>query len=139
LQKDKTELTKNIGNNNSTKSNRISSTTTIANAASITRAISYTDHDIAAAIRQKQEVQRKQLILEGVDIILSLYVAAGQQRIFPRTIMTRCTKGQSSSIAKSRSYTGLKLQIIKIVESMPIQHFYQRQKNTITTFMENNH
>jgi len=93
LQKDKTELTKNIGNNNnSTKSNRISSITTIANAASITRAIPYTGHDNAA--QQMQEQQRKQLVLEGVDIILSILIAAGQQRIFPRTIMTRFTKGQ---------------------------------------------
>jgi Primase X len=38
--------------------------------------------------------QRKQLVLEGIELILSLFVVVGQQRLFPRTIMTRHTKGQ---------------------------------------------
>lgn len=37
--------------------------------------------------------QRKQLVLEGIDLILALFVAVGQQRLFPRKIMTKYTKG----------------------------------------------
>lgn len=38
--------------------------------------------------------RRKQLVLEGIDLILSLFVAVGQQRLLPRKIMTKYTKGQ---------------------------------------------
>ncbi|MFY9796652.1 MAG: hypothetical protein WAK17_21150 [Candidatus Nitrosopolaris sp.] len=39
------------------------------------------------ASQEKQ--RRKQLVSDGIDLILSLFIAAGQQRIFPRTIMTK--------------------------------------------------
>ena len=42
-----------------------------------------------------QEKQgRKQLVSDGIDLILSLFLAAGQQRIFPRTIMTKNLNAQ---------------------------------------------
>src|SRR5690348_10025541 len=41
-----------------------------------------------------QHKQRRQLVSEGIDIILALFVAVGQQRIFPRTIMTKNSHGQ---------------------------------------------
>jgi hypothetical protein len=37
---------------------------------------------------------RKQLVSEGIDILLSLFMAVGQQRLFPRTIMTKKSNGQ---------------------------------------------
>jgi hypothetical protein len=41
-----------------------------------------------------QEKERRELVSEGIDIILALFVAVDQQRIFPRTIMTKKTRGQ---------------------------------------------
>lgn len=41
-----------------------------------------------------QQKQRKQLVSEGIDIILSLLVAVSQQRLFPRSIMTKKSNGQ---------------------------------------------
>jgi hypothetical protein len=37
--------------------------------------------------------ERRELVSEGIDIVLSLFAAVGQ-RLFPRTIMTICTRGQ---------------------------------------------
>lgn len=37
----------------------------------------------------EERQRRKQLVSEGVDHILSLFTAVAQQRLFPRTIMTR--------------------------------------------------
>jgi hypothetical protein len=45
---------------------------------------------------------RKQLVLEGLDLILSLFVAVGQQRLFPRKIMTKHTKGQMTVYSKEQ-------------------------------------
>ena len=39
------------------------------------------------ASQEKQ--RRKQLVSDGFELILSLFIAAGQQRLFPRTIMTK--------------------------------------------------
>ncbi len=39
------------------------------------------------ASQEKQ--RRKQLVSDGIDLILSLFIAVGQQRQFPRTIMTK--------------------------------------------------
>ena len=39
------------------------------------------------ASQEKQ--RRKQLVSDGIDLILSLFIAVGQQRLFPRTIMTK--------------------------------------------------
>jgi hypothetical protein len=44
------------------------------------------------ASQEKQ--RRKQLVSDGIDLILSLFIAAGQQRIFPRSIMTKNLNGQ---------------------------------------------
>jgi DNA polymerase family B/Primase X len=37
--------------------------------------------------------ERRQMVSEGINIFLSLFAAVGQ-RLFPRTIMTKCTNGQ---------------------------------------------
>jgi hypothetical protein len=37
----------------------------------------------------QEKQRRKQLVSKGVDLILSLFIPAGQQRLFPRTIMTK--------------------------------------------------
>ena len=37
---------------------------------------------------------RRELVSEGIDIIVSLFAAVGQQRLFTRTIMTKRTKGR---------------------------------------------
>src|SRR4051794_30199400 len=37
---------------------------------------------------------RKQKVLEGIDVILSLFSTVKQQHIFPRKIMTKKTRGQ---------------------------------------------
>lgn len=37
---------------------------------------------------------RRQKVLEGIDVILSLFSTVKQQRIFPRKIMTKKTRGQ---------------------------------------------
>ncbi|MGB6528869.1 MAG: DNA primase noncatalytic subunit PriX [Candidatus Nitrosopolaris sp.] len=42
----------------------------------------------------QEKQRRKQLVLEGVDLILSLFIVVGQQRLFPRTIMTKNSNGQ---------------------------------------------
>jgi hypothetical protein len=42
----------------------------------------------------QEKQRRKQLVSEGVDLILSIFTAVGQQRLFPRTIMTRNSNGQ---------------------------------------------
>ena len=41
-----------------------------------------------------QAQQRKLLVSEGIDLILSLFTRVGQQRLFPRAIMTKYTNGQ---------------------------------------------
>lgn len=43
---------------------------------------------------QTNNLERKQIVLEGISLILSLFTLAKQQRLFPRTIMTRATRGQ---------------------------------------------
>lgn len=43
---------------------------------------------------QTNNLERKQMVLEGISLILSLFTLAKQQRLFPRTIMTRATRGQ---------------------------------------------
>ena len=45
---------------------------------------------------------RKQLVLEGLDLILSLFVAVGQQRLFPRKVMTKYTSGQITAYSKEQ-------------------------------------
>jgi len=42
----------------------------------------------------QEKQRRKQLVSEGVDLILSIFTAVGQQRLFPRTIMTKNSNGQ---------------------------------------------
>lgn len=42
----------------------------------------------------KEKQRRKQLVSEGVDHILSLFITVDQQRLFPRTIMTKNLNGQ---------------------------------------------
>ena len=42
----------------------------------------------------QEKQRRKQLVSDGIDLILSLFIAAGQQRLFPRTIMTQNLNGQ---------------------------------------------
>jgi hypothetical protein len=37
---------------------------------------------------------RKQLVLEGIELILSLFSTVGQQQLFPRKIMAKYTKAQ---------------------------------------------
>ena len=37
---------------------------------------------------------RRQKVLDGINILLSLFSIVKQQRIFPRKIMTRETRGQ---------------------------------------------
>jgi hypothetical protein len=37
--------------------------------------------------------KRRELVSEGIDMFLSIFAAVGQ-RLFPRTIMTKCTNGQ---------------------------------------------
>lgn len=37
----------------------------------------------------QEKQRRKQLVSDGIDLILSLFIAVGQQRLFPRNIMTR--------------------------------------------------
>jgi hypothetical protein len=50
---------------------------------------------ISSSTDTNQEKQRrKQLVSEGLDLILSLFIAVGQQRLFPRTIMTKNLNGQ---------------------------------------------
>ncbi len=41
-----------------------------------------------------QDQQRKLLVSGGMDLILSLFTQVGQQRLFPRAIMTKYTNGQ---------------------------------------------
>ena len=45
---------------------------------------------------------RKQLVLGRIDIILSLFTTVGQQRLFPRKIMTKHTKGQRTVYSKEQ-------------------------------------
>jgi hypothetical protein len=40
-------------------------------------------------IASRENQRRKQLVSDGIDLILSLFIVVGQQRIFPRTIMTK--------------------------------------------------
>lgn len=42
--------------------------------------------------------QRKQLVSEGIDLMISLFIAVGQYRLYPRKIMTKYTKGQDCRI-----------------------------------------
>jgi hypothetical protein len=42
----------------------------------------------------QEKQRRKQLVSDGIDLILSVFIAAGQQRLFPRTIMTKKLNGQ---------------------------------------------
>jgi hypothetical protein len=58
-----------------------------------------TDSNIPKDVSQKS---RKQLVLEGIDIIFSLFTAVGQQRLFPRKIMTKYTKGQMTVYSKQQ-------------------------------------
>ncbi|MFY9795005.1 MAG: hypothetical protein WAJ93_04890 [Candidatus Nitrosopolaris sp.] len=37
----------------------------------------------------QEKQRRKHLVSKGVDLILSLFISVGQQRLFPRTIMTK--------------------------------------------------
>lgn len=46
--------------------------------------------------------QRKRLVSEGTDLILTLFSTVGQQRIFPRKIMTKYTKGQITVHSKEQ-------------------------------------
>ena len=46
--------------------------------------------------------QRKRLVSEGIDLILALFNTVGQQRIFPRKIMTKYTKGQITAYSKEQ-------------------------------------
>jgi hypothetical protein len=41
-----------------------------------------------------QNQRRRQFVSEGIDLILSLFALVGQQRLFPRAIMTKNTNGQ---------------------------------------------
>ena len=41
-----------------------------------------------------QDKRGRQLVSEGIDLILSLFALVGQQRLFPRAIMTKGTNGQ---------------------------------------------
>ncbi|MFZ0514628.1 MAG: hypothetical protein WAM14_23695, partial [Candidatus Nitrosopolaris sp.] len=41
-----------------------------------------------------EKQRRKQLASEGVDLILSLFIAIGQKRLFSRIIMTKNLNGQ---------------------------------------------
>jgi hypothetical protein len=45
---------------------------------------------------------RRQLVLEGIELILSLFTTVGQQRLFPRKIMTKYTKGQITVYSKEQ-------------------------------------
>jgi hypothetical protein len=45
---------------------------------------------------------RKQQVLEGIDIVLSLFTIVGQQRLFPRKIMTKYSKGQITVYSKEQ-------------------------------------
>src|SRR4051812_7782024 len=47
-----------------------------------------------ANILDNQIIVRRQKVLEGINIILSLFSAVDQQRFFPRKIMTKKTRGQ---------------------------------------------
>jgi hypothetical protein len=42
----------------------------------------------------EEKQRRKQLVSEGINLILSLFITVGQQRLFPRTIMTKNSNGQ---------------------------------------------
>jgi hypothetical protein len=42
------------------------------------------------------------MVLEGINLILSLFTRAGQQRLFPRKIMTKYTKGQMTVYSKEQ-------------------------------------
>lgn len=46
--------------------------------------------------------QRRHLVLDGIDIILSLITTVGQQRLFPRKIRTKYTKGQITIYSKEQ-------------------------------------
>jgi hypothetical protein len=46
--------------------------------------------------------QRKRLVSEGIELIISLFIATGQHRLFPRKIMTNYTKGQITVYSKEQ-------------------------------------
>ena len=48
---------------------------------------------MATELENKNHI-RRQKALEGINIIFSLFLTVKQQRIFPRKIMTKLTKGQ---------------------------------------------
>ncbi len=90
--------------------------------------ISIPDTATAAPVSQidsrvtNKKKETRSLVSEGIEIILSLF-AAVEQRLFPRTIMTKCTNGQVRS-----TVTKMKLCIILRL----ILHFCRRLKNKIT-------
>jgi len=49
-----------------------------------------------------QDQTRKQLVSEGVDLILSLFDSVGPQRLFPRAIMTKTSNGQIIAHSKEQ-------------------------------------
>jgi hypothetical protein len=43
---------------------------------------------------ENKQTERREKVREGINIILSLFSVVKQQRLFPRKIMTKLTKGQ---------------------------------------------
>jgi hypothetical protein len=52
--------------------------------------------------KEISQIKRKQLALEGIELVFSLFVTAGQRRLFPRKIMTKYTKGQITAYSKEQ-------------------------------------
>jgi hypothetical protein len=50
----------------------------------------------------QEKQRRKELVSNGIDLILSLFIAASQQRLFPRTIMTKNLNGQIAVHSKEQ-------------------------------------